>query len=190
MSLAQGKPLIVALALSAAMGMASSGWAQSQQDQSSAGRPATSAAPATDVRPIPPSRAEMSDSAFKKLDAAGKGYVSPDDTRGLDVIKYTGPLADRRPVEPPDVRPAGPATPLRDLVAPRLRVRAVRARRGRVVVTVRCNEDCYGRLGGRAFALRAGVTKRFVLRGARRRVRVAVVDRAGNKAVVRARVRR
>jgi hypothetical protein len=116
-------------------------------------------------------------------------YVA-DDTRGLDVIKYTGPLADRRPVEPPDVRPAGPATPLRDLVAPRLRVRAVRARRGRVVVTVRCNEDCYGRLGGRAFALRAGATKRFVLRGARRRVRVAVVDRAGNKAVVRARVRR
>lgn len=34
--------------------------------------------------PIPPSKAELADSAFKKLDVGGKGYVTRDDVRGLD----------------------------------------------------------------------------------------------------------
>ncbi len=37
-----------------------------------------------DARPIPPSRSELPDSAFKKLDAGGKGYVTRDDTKELE----------------------------------------------------------------------------------------------------------
>jgi hypothetical protein len=43
------------------------------------------AAPAAtvDAKPMPPSKSEMADSAFKKLDTAGEGYVTRDDTKGL-----------------------------------------------------------------------------------------------------------
>jgi hypothetical protein len=37
-----------------------------------------------DARPIPPSRSELPDSAFKKLDSGGKGYVTRDDTKELE----------------------------------------------------------------------------------------------------------
>jgi hypothetical protein len=110
-------------------------------------------------------------------------YVA-DDTRGLDVIRYTGPLppAPAAPA-PPDVRPAAPRAPLVDRHAPRASVRLKRLRGRRVRVSVRCDEDCWGRLGKRTFALRAGATKRFVVRG--RRVTLTVNDRAGNRRVVR-----
>lgn len=41
-------------------------------------------APPEVVKPITPSKAEMADSAFKKLDATRKGYVTMEDTKGLD----------------------------------------------------------------------------------------------------------
>ena len=37
-----------------------------------------------DARPIPPSRSELPDSAFKKLDIGAKGYVTRDDTKELE----------------------------------------------------------------------------------------------------------
>ena len=42
------------------------------------------AAAADDAKPIPPSRSELVDSAFKKLDSAHKGYVTRDDTKELE----------------------------------------------------------------------------------------------------------
>lgn len=36
------------------------------------------------VKPVVPNKAELPDSAFKKLDAANKGYVTIQDTAGLD----------------------------------------------------------------------------------------------------------
>ena len=113
-------------------------------------------------------------------------YVA-DDTRGLDVIRYTGPVP-APPVEPPAVRPpAKPTTPLRDTRAPKAVVRVKRLARGRVRVSVRCDEDCWGRAGRKRFALREGVTKRFVLET--RRVKVVVSDRAGNRRTISRTVR-
>lgn len=55
------------------------------------GKAPAEAPPATDrlappelVKPVIPSKAEMADSAFKKLDATHKGYVTLEDTKGLD----------------------------------------------------------------------------------------------------------
>ena len=45
-------------------------------------------------KPIIPSKAEMPDAAFKKLDAAGKGYVSKEDTKGLSGFDRSFELAD------------------------------------------------------------------------------------------------
>lgn len=113
-------------------------------------------------------------------------YVA-DDTRGLDVIRYTGPLPPP-PVEPPAVRPpASSKEPLRDTRAPKVTVRVKRLRRGRAQVSVRCDEDCWARVGARRFALRRGVIKRVTVRS--RSVRVVVEDRAGNRRVVRRKVR-
>jgi hypothetical protein len=44
------------------------------------------AAPAAvdDAKPIPPSRSELADSAFKKLNGVQKGYVTRDDTKELE----------------------------------------------------------------------------------------------------------
>ena len=119
-----GKPLVVALALSGAVGFAGLGFAQSTSgDQSGAStktRPAaavnqgssssanTSGATAagtgstgqsagtgsmntnpstgsmsTSAKIIAPSKSETSDSAFKKLDASNKGYVTKDDVKSL-----------------------------------------------------------------------------------------------------------
>jgi hypothetical protein len=111
-------------------------------------------------------------------------YVA-DDTRGLDVIRYTGTLPPP-PTTPAPVdvrRPVRPAEPLRDTRAPGVKLRVKRLKRGRVRVSVRCDEDCWGSAGKRRFAPRRGVTKRFVLRT--RRVKVTVSDRAGNRRVVR-----
>ena len=36
------------------------------------------------MKPIPPSRSELPDAAFKKLDVSGKGYVTRDDTHELE----------------------------------------------------------------------------------------------------------
>ncbi|MGE5468458.1 MAG: hypothetical protein ACM3Y9_13620 [Ignavibacteria bacterium] len=41
-------------------------------------------APAEVVKPVIPNKAEMAESAFKKLDATGKGYVTLQDTSGLE----------------------------------------------------------------------------------------------------------
>ena len=126
-------------------------------------------------------------------------YVA-DDTRGLDVIKYTGPLPERP--APPPALPPGKAAPLVDNAAPRVRLRAVRLdRRGVLRVTVACSETCSGELVARAgrrtarrrIAVTAGRPQRVSLRlgrGVRRlRLSAAVVDAAGNRRVARRTVR-
>ena len=40
--------------------------------------------PSETAKPVVPSKSEMSDSAFKKLDASGKGYVAKNDTKALE----------------------------------------------------------------------------------------------------------
>ena len=45
-------------------------------------------------KPIIPSKAEMADAAFKKLDAAGRGYVTKEDTKGLTGFDSAFELAD------------------------------------------------------------------------------------------------
>lgn len=76
--------LSLALAVCASVGATGGAWGQYQQDQPPAGRPAAGPAMPSEPKPIPPSRAEISDSAFKKLDAAAKGFVSAEDARSLD----------------------------------------------------------------------------------------------------------
>jgi hypothetical protein len=44
--------------------------------------------------PIIPSRAELPDAAFRKLDAGGKGYVSKEDVKGLSGFEKSFQLAD------------------------------------------------------------------------------------------------
>ena len=44
--------------------------------------------------PIIPSKAELPDAAFKKLDAGGKGYVSKEDIRGMSGFDKSFQLAD------------------------------------------------------------------------------------------------
>jgi hypothetical protein len=46
-------------------------------------------------KPIIPSKAELADAAFKKLDAGGKGYVSKEDVRELSGFDKSFELADR-----------------------------------------------------------------------------------------------
>jgi hypothetical protein len=41
-------------------------------------------APAEVVKPVVPGKAELAESAFKKLDVTGKGYVTREDTSGLE----------------------------------------------------------------------------------------------------------
>ena len=45
-------------------------------------------------KPIIPSKAELPDAAFKKLDAGGKGYVSKEDVRDLSGFDKSFELAD------------------------------------------------------------------------------------------------
>ena len=107
-------------------------------------------------------------------------YVA-DDTRGLDVIKYTGPIPQRGPAPaPPAVRTPAPRAPLVDRRAPRVRITS----RG-----VRCSEDCFGRVRvlrgkrrvyDRRVSLERGRTLRLRVRG-RVKVTVDVVDRSGNR---------
>ena len=47
-------------------------------------------------KPIIPSKAELPDAAFKKLDAGGKGYVSKEDVRGLSGFDKSFELADAK----------------------------------------------------------------------------------------------
>jgi Ca2+-binding EF-hand superfamily protein len=72
-----------ALALAAgaaAVCLAGTGFAQTSQDPVS--RPSATGA-AADTKPMTPSKAETADSAFKKLDPAGRGYVSRQDVQQL-----------------------------------------------------------------------------------------------------------
>ena len=120
-----GKPLIAALLMSGAVGIAGPGLAQSTSgDQSGAStktRPpaaadtgssssgAYSASPTapsgqsmspsgagsmTTAKGIAPSKSEMSDSAFKKLDASNKGYITKDDAKALSGFDSSFQAAD------------------------------------------------------------------------------------------------
>jgi hypothetical protein len=53
-------------------------------------------APAEIVKPVVPSKAELPDAAFKKLDATGKGYVTLEDAHGLDGFEKAFAAADPR----------------------------------------------------------------------------------------------
>ena len=75
------KRTVLAWAAGAALCFAGAGFAQTSQDPVS--RPAASTGAAADTKPMTPSKAEMADSAFRKLDPAGRGYVSRDDVRQL-----------------------------------------------------------------------------------------------------------
>jgi len=55
---------------------------------------AVSQPPAEIVKPITPAKAELADSAFKKLDATNKGYVDREDVRGLDGFEAAFAAAD------------------------------------------------------------------------------------------------
>ena len=46
------------------------------------------------VKPVIPGKAEMAESAFKKLDPTGKGYVTIEDTKGLDGFDQAFSTAD------------------------------------------------------------------------------------------------
>lgn len=46
------------------------------------------------VKPVIPNKAEMADSAFKKLDPTGKGYVTMEDTKGLEGFDQAFRAAD------------------------------------------------------------------------------------------------
>ncbi len=78
-SLPEHRRLLVALLAGGAIGFCGAGLAAESGTKS----PSTPVVPADDARPVPPSRSELPDSAFKKLDSAGKGYVTRDDTREL-----------------------------------------------------------------------------------------------------------
>ena len=111
-SLHNRKMLVAALLLSGALGVAGSASAQSTSgdqsgaqtktrppaaanDTSSGAYSATPGAPSgqttnpsgtgsmSSAKAIPPSKSETSDSAFKKLDASNKGYVTRDDAAGI-----------------------------------------------------------------------------------------------------------
>jgi len=118
------KPLVAAVLMSGAVGLAGQGLAQStsgdQSGASTAQRPpaaadtgsssgAYSASPGspsgqstspsgtgsmTSAKGIAPSKSEMSDSAFKKLDANNKGYVTRDDAKALSGFDSSFQAAD------------------------------------------------------------------------------------------------
>src|SRR5204862_7458880 len=119
--LRNGKPLIAALLMSGAVGIAGQGLAQStsgdQSGASTAQRPPAAAntgssssgansvpsgqstSPSgagsmTTTKGIAPSKSEMSDSAFKKLDASNKGYVTKDDAKSLSGFDSSFQAAD------------------------------------------------------------------------------------------------
>ena len=117
----RGKPLIAALVVSGALGFAGQGLAQSPSgDQSGAQtktRPpaaaadtgsygATPGAPSgqsmnpsgtgsmSSANVIPPNKSETADSAFKKLDASNKGYVTRDDAKSVSGFDRAFQAAD------------------------------------------------------------------------------------------------
>ena len=79
-SLRGGKRLLVAALIGGAIALCAPVWAADAPTKP----PAAPAAAVDDAKPIPPSRSELPDSAFKKLDGARKGYVTRDDTKELE----------------------------------------------------------------------------------------------------------
>ena len=125
-ALFERKSLAAALVLAGAVGFAGAVFAQYSQDQakpaatpdSQQAKPAATPDPtpqakpsvtppqanatnkatetAMSEQPIIPSKAEMADAAFKKLDAAGRGYVTKEDTKGLTGFDSAFQLADAK----------------------------------------------------------------------------------------------
>ena len=58
------------------------------------GAPGTPRAPAEIVKPVTPSKSEIAESAFRKLDVTNKGYVDRQDVRGLDGFSKAFDAAD------------------------------------------------------------------------------------------------
>jgi len=103
----QERPLWISLSLAGLLALANNVWAASDTPAASptpsvdTPEMQTRTSPADVAKPIPPSKSEMADSAFKKLDPTGKGYVAKEDTKslqGFDRIfdkvdsKHTGKL--------------------------------------------------------------------------------------------------
>jgi len=85
-----GRPLWVLLSLAGLLAPAASGWADTQTPGASPKSGAVTSeshsqgASTEMAKPVPPSKSELADSAFKKLDPNGKGYVAKEDTHGLE----------------------------------------------------------------------------------------------------------
>ena len=94
----RNKPLVAVLLMSGALGFACQGLAQStsgyQSGASTTTRPAAAADTGSSAKGIAPSKSEMSDSAFKKLDASNKGYVTKDDAKALSGFDSSFQAAD------------------------------------------------------------------------------------------------
>lgn len=86
----QGRPLWILLSLAGLLAPAASGWADteipgtSRKPDASAPETRSPGASTEMAKPVPPNKSELADSAFKKLDPNGKGYVAKEDTRGLE----------------------------------------------------------------------------------------------------------
>lgn len=86
----QGRPLWVLLSLAGLLAPAANGWADtatsgaSQKPAASAPETRSPGASSEAAKPVLPNKSELADSAFKKLDPTGKGYVAKDDTQGLE----------------------------------------------------------------------------------------------------------
>ena len=87
--------LVTTLVLAGAIGIAGPAFAQNPQGQAGTNdKFAASTKELMSEKPIIPSKAEMPDAAFKKLDAAGKGFVSKQDTRDLNGFDNSFQFAD------------------------------------------------------------------------------------------------
>ena len=80
----ESKALFAALVVSGTLGFAGQGLAQATPgDQSGQSMNPGGTGSMSSSHAIPPSKSEMSDSAFKKLDASNKGYVSQEDAKNM-----------------------------------------------------------------------------------------------------------
>ena len=88
--------LLTALLLAGAVSSAGAAFAQYPQSQSqpTGSPPASSTKELMAAKPIIPSKAEMPDAAFKKLDPTGKGYVTTADTKELNGFDKAFQVAD------------------------------------------------------------------------------------------------
>jgi EF hand domain-containing protein len=84
----RSEPVLAVLLLSGVIGLCGAVAAAGDAGE------ATIPAAVESSRPVPPNKAELADSAFKKLDAGGKGYVTLDDVKDLPNFDKAFEVAD------------------------------------------------------------------------------------------------